>query len=59
MVDFVTFRLSQASCFPLFPVFVLSYANWLLAVASYLACRHESGRDLLIYLSKKVNKRIS
>lgn len=27
---------SHASYFPLFPVFMLSYANWLLAVASYL-----------------------
>ncbi len=35
-MDFITFEQSQASCFALFPVFMLSYANRLLAVASYL-----------------------
>lgn len=30
---FVTFAQSQAACFPLFPVFLLSYDNQLLAAA--------------------------
>lgn len=30
----ITFGQSQASCFPLFPVFILSQANSLIAVAS-------------------------
>ncbi len=42
-MDFVTFGQSQASGFPLLPVFMLSYANWLLAVALYSAFRHDSG----------------
>ena len=35
-LDFVTFGQCQAYCFPLFPVFTLRHANWLLSVASCL-----------------------
>ncbi len=44
---FLNFGQSQASCFPLFPVFMLSYTNRLLTVTSYLTYRHESAINLL------------
>ncbi len=47
-LGFVTFGLIQASCFPPFPVYMLSYASQLLAVASHSLYTHESGIDLLI-----------
>lgn len=39
-----------ASCSPLLPVFMLSKAFHLLAVASYLTYKHEVGIDLLASL---------
>lgn len=45
----------HASCFPMFPVIMLSLANCLLAVVSYFLYRNESVINLLIWL-EKVNK---
>lgn len=47
---------SQASRFPLFGVFVLSYANFLLLLASSLPYRYESGINLTHH--QKANKHI-
>lgn len=44
---FFTTGNSQANYFHIFPVFVLSYDNWLPAEASYLQFRHKSGINLL------------
>lgn len=41
MLDFVSTWKSQACCFPWFPVFLLGWANWLLAEASHLPYRQE------------------
>lgn len=47
-----TYGRSQARSFPLFPVFLPSYANWLLAAALHLVDRHERGINLR-YLKPK------
>lgn len=47
-MDFVTLGESHGTGFPLFPVFMLSNANWLLAVVLNLPHCFESGIDLLI-----------
>ena len=58
-MDFVAFGQSLSSCFSLLTAFVLSYANQLLAVDSYLLHRHGSSIDFVIYLlGKKSNKHI-
>lgn len=44
---FVTFGQTQANFFPLFPVSALTSANWLLAPATYLRYKYESGIDFL------------
>lgn len=41
------FGQGQARCFPLFPAFMLSYANMLLTVTSYVTDRHESYVDFV------------
>ncbi len=45
---FFCFGQNHASCSPLFPVFLLSYANWLQTVAIYLTDTYESGMNILI-----------
>lgn len=47
-VDLLTLEQTQASFFPPFPVFVLSYSNQLLVVALYLTDIYVSDIDLLI-----------
>lgn len=46
--SFLFFGQNLASCFPLFPVCMLSYVMYLLAVASYLMEICEIGIDLII-----------
>ncbi len=48
-MDFVTFGQSQARCFHLFSVFMLSRAIQLLARASYLTDRYESVHKMLLW----------
>ncbi len=57
-MDFDSLQQSQASCFPLITVFMLSLTNQLLAGALHLTDRYESGIDLLIYLSTFPKKMI-
>lgn len=44
------FQASQASCFPLFTVSMLSYANQILSVASYYRLAHPDYESSLLQL---------